>query len=130
VLWLHRSNRALRPVAFRHRRVIAAAEPELIAFHLMWPDYLFDSTDIRFQARELFDRSCGPARSHRNLHTAAGGKRIYVNPPDKLIVLSVHAKSQIQARDRTQLILPLRPGLAERHTQTTSGTEPRLCLPH
>jgi len=39
-----------------------------------------------------------------------------MNPPDKAIVLSVDEKSQIQALDRTQPILPLRPGLPERQT--------------
>jgi hypothetical protein len=41
---------------------------------------------------------------------------LYMNPPDKEIVLSVDEKSQIQALDRTQPILPLRPGLPERQT--------------
>jgi len=41
---------------------------------------------------------------------------LYINPPDKAIVLSVDEKSQIQALDRTQPILPLRPGLPERQT--------------
>ena len=41
---------------------------------------------------------------------------LYLNPPDKAIVLCVDEKSQIQALDRTQPILPLRPGLPERQT--------------
>ena len=41
---------------------------------------------------------------------------LYMNPPDQAIVLSVDEKSQIQALDRTQPILPLRPGLPERQT--------------
>lgn len=41
---------------------------------------------------------------------------LYMNPPEKAIVLSVDEKSQIQALDRTQPILPLRPGLPERQT--------------
>jgi transposase len=41
---------------------------------------------------------------------------LYLNPPDKAIVLSVDEKSQIQALDRTQPILPLRPELPERQT--------------
>lgn len=41
---------------------------------------------------------------------------LYLNPPDKAIVLSVDEKSQIQALDRTQPILPLRPGLPQRQT--------------
>lgn len=41
---------------------------------------------------------------------------LYMNPPDKAIVLSVDEKSQILGLDRTQPILPLRPGLPERQT--------------
>jgi transposase len=41
---------------------------------------------------------------------------LYLNPPDKAIVLSIDEKSQIQALDRTAPILPLRPGLPERAT--------------
>jgi hypothetical protein len=37
---------------------------------------------------------------------------LYMNPPDKVIVLSVDEKSQMQALDRTQPILPLQPRLA------------------
>jgi transposase len=41
---------------------------------------------------------------------------LYLNPPDKALIFSVDEKSQIQALDRTQPILPLRPGLPERQT--------------
>jgi transposase len=41
---------------------------------------------------------------------------LYLNPPDRAMVLCVDEKSQIQALDRTQPILPLRPGQAERRT--------------
>jgi transposase len=41
---------------------------------------------------------------------------LYMNPPDKALVLCVDEKSQIQALDRTQPILPMRPGQAERRT--------------
>ena len=41
---------------------------------------------------------------------------LYLNPPDKALVFSIDEKSQIQALDRTQPILPLRPGLPERQT--------------
>ena len=41
---------------------------------------------------------------------------LYLNPPDKALVFSVDEQSQIQALDRTQPILPLRPGLPERQT--------------
>ncbi|MDP9300128.1 MAG: IS630 family transposase [Actinomycetota bacterium] len=41
---------------------------------------------------------------------------LYLNPPEHAVVLCIDEKSQIQALDRTQPILPLRPGLAERRT--------------
>lgn len=41
---------------------------------------------------------------------------LYLNPPDNAIVLSVDEKTQIQALDRTQPMLPLRPGQIERRT--------------
>jgi transposase len=41
---------------------------------------------------------------------------LYLNPPDRALVLGVDEKSQIQALDRTAPILPLRPGLPERQT--------------
>lgn len=41
---------------------------------------------------------------------------LYLHPPDRALVLSVDEKSQIQALERTQPILPLRPGTAERRT--------------
>lgn len=41
---------------------------------------------------------------------------LYLNPPDKALILCADEKSQIQALDRSQPTLPLRPGQAERRT--------------
>lgn len=41
---------------------------------------------------------------------------LYMNPPERAIVLSVDEKSQVQALERSQPLLPLREGLAARHT--------------
>ena len=41
---------------------------------------------------------------------------LYLNPPDKSIVFCVDEKSQIQALERTQPLLPLRPGIPSRQT--------------
>src|SRR5213078_2342971 len=41
---------------------------------------------------------------------------LYMNPPDHALGLCVDEKSQIQALDRTQPLLPMRPGQAERRT--------------
>ena len=49
---------------------------------------------------------------------------LYLNPPDHALVLCVDEKSQIQALDRTQPLLPMRPGQAERrsHDYKRHGT--------
>lgn len=41
---------------------------------------------------------------------------LYLDPPERALVLCVDEKSQIQALDRTAPILPLRPGIPERQT--------------
>jgi transposase len=41
---------------------------------------------------------------------------LYLTPPERALVLCVDEKSQVQALDRTQPMLPLRPGQAERRT--------------
>jgi hypothetical protein len=41
---------------------------------------------------------------------------LYVNPPDRAMVLSVDEKSHVQALDRTRQILPLLRGVPERQT--------------
>jgi transposase len=41
---------------------------------------------------------------------------LYLDPPDNALVLCVDEKSQIQALDRTQPLLPMQPGQAERRT--------------
>src|SRR5213594_1255835 len=41
---------------------------------------------------------------------------LYMNPPDHAVVFCLDEKSQIQALDRTQPLLPMRPGQAERRT--------------
>ncbi|MGI0055709.1 MAG: IS630 family transposase [Thermoplasmata archaeon] len=41
---------------------------------------------------------------------------LYLHPPEHALVLSVDEKTGIQALNRTQTILPLRPGLPERQT--------------
>ena len=41
---------------------------------------------------------------------------LYLDPPERALVLCVDEKSQIQALDRTQPLLPIRPGQPERRT--------------
>ncbi len=49
---------------------------------------------------------------------------LYLNPPDRALVLCVDEKSQIQALERTSPLLPMRPGQAERraHDYLRHGT--------
>lgn len=49
---------------------------------------------------------------------------LYLNPPERAMVLCVDEKSQIQALDRSQPVLPMRPGYAERraHDYIRHGT--------
>src|SRR3984885_15645147 len=49
---------------------------------------------------------------------------LYMSPPENAIVLSVDEKSQVQALDRTQPVLPMTPGQVERgtHDYVRNGT--------
>ena len=61
--------------------------------------------------------------SWRRCATSSGS---YMAPPEHALVLCVDEKSQIQALDRTQPLLPMRPGQPERrsHDYTRHGTLP------
>ena len=49
---------------------------------------------------------------------------LYLDPPDRALVLCVDEESQIQALDRTAPLLPMRPGRIERRTHDTSAAAP------
>jgi hypothetical protein len=56
---------------------------------------------------------------------------LYLSPPERAIVLCVDEKSQVQALDRTQPLLPMRPGQAFRWTKTADdilASIQRFCL--
>ena len=69
---------------------------------------------------------------------------LYLNPPEKAVVVCVDEKSQIQALDRTAPILPIMPGVPEKQThdyvrngtttlfaalEVATGRVEQLCLP-
>ena len=55
---------------------------------------------------------------------------LYLNPPERAVVLCVDEKSQIQALDRTAPILPMLPGRARaRHPRLQALTAPRASTP-
>src|SRR4051812_38990860 len=62
--------------------------------------------------QETFKLSTDPLFVDK-IHDVVG---LYLNPPERAVVLCVDEKSQIQALDRTQPILPLLPGTPERAT--------------
>jgi hypothetical protein len=70
--------------------------------------------------RETFKFSTDPALEAK-VRDVVG---LYLDPPEKAIVLCIDEKSQIQALDRTAPMLPLRPGLPERatHDYKRNGT--------
>jgi hypothetical protein len=57
---------------------------------------------------------------------------LYVSPPERALVLCVDEKSQIQALDRSQPMLPMRPGQPARrsHDYTRHGTTSLLQADH
>ncbi len=68
--------------------------------------------DLKPHLVEHFRVSTDPAFEEK-LEDVVG---LYLNPPDNAIVLSIDEKSQVQALERSQPILPLRPGIPERQT--------------
>ena len=52
---------------------------------------------------------------------------LYLNPPDKVMVLCVDEKSQIQALDRTQPVLPMGLGYVEGVRRSWALSEPFCC---
>ena len=54
---------------------------------------------------------------------------LYLSPPNRALVLSVDEKSQIQALDREQPVLPMMPGIPERRTHSYVRHGRRRCSP-
>lgn len=52
---------------------------------------------------------------------------LYLSPPERAVVLCVDEKSQVQALDRSQPLLPMRPARPNGAPTTTSGTERHRC---
>ena len=56
------------------------------------------------------------SKDPRFAEKAADVVGLYLNPPARAVVISLDEKTQVQALDRTQPMLPMRPGQIERHT--------------
>ena len=55
---------------------------------------------------------------------------VYLTPPQNAVVLCVDEKSQIQALDRTQPGLPMKPGRCGTFTHDYKRNGTTTCLPH
>ena len=55
---------------------------------------------------------------------------LYMDPPERAVVLCVSKKTQIQALNRTAPVFPMLPGAPARAATITSVTAPPACMPH
>jgi transposase len=78
----------------------------------VWVARIWRKWGLQPWRRETFKFSTDPALVAK-VRDVVG---LYLNPPEKAVVLSIDEKSQIQALDRTAPILPMRPGLPEKAT--------------
>ena len=88
----------------------------LLARHLGISDYTVSTTWKKWGLQpwrvQTFKFSTDP-QLEAKIRDVVG---LYLNPPDKAIVLCVDEKSQVQALDRTAPVLPLRLGMPEKQT--------------
>src|SRR5579859_890772 len=68
--------------------------------------------DLKPHLQDSFKLSTGPFFVEKVVDVVG----LYHNPPEKAVVLCVDEKSQIQALDRSQPVLPMMPGMPERRT--------------
>ena len=73
---------------------------------------IWRDNDLNPWKRETFKFSTDPELDAK-VRDVVG---LYLNPPEKAVVVCVDEKTKIQALDRTAPILPLRPGLPEKVT--------------
>jgi len=73
---------------------------------------IWKSADLRPHRLKSFKISNDPDFAEKVIDIVG----LYMNPPDNALVLSVDEKTQIQALDRTQPMLQLKPGQIERRT--------------
>ena len=78
------------------------------------------SADLKPHRVGTFSRSTDPDFTAKLVDVVG----LYLNPPEHAVVLCVDEKTQVQALDRTQPLLPMRPGQIERrsHDYKHNGT--------
>jgi transposase len=98
------------PIAATHwstRSMAKASGLSVSSVHRIWQAFA-----LQPHRRETFKLSTDPLFVEK-VRDIVG---LYLDPPERALVLCVDEKSQIQALDRTQPLLPMRPGQVERHT--------------
>ena len=85
---------------------------EQLGISNVWVARIWRKWGLQPWRRETFKFSTDP-QLEAKVRDVVG---LYLNPPDKAVVLSIDEKVQIQALDRTAPILPMRPGLPEKAT--------------
>jgi transposase len=73
---------------------------------------IWEAADLKPHRIQTFKISNDPLFAEKVIDVVG----LYMNPPDNAIILSVDEKTQIQALDRTQPLLQLKPGQVERRT--------------
>ena len=106
------------PEGLTHRSAARLAKEVGMSETTVWR--IWQGAGLKPHRVETFKWSTDPALEAK-VHDVVG---LYLDPPDGAVVLSVDEKTQIQALDRTQPLLPMRPGQVERHTHdyTRHGT--------
>jgi transposase len=89
------------------RSMAAASGVSASTVHRIWRAF-----SLQPHRSETFKLSADP----QFVETVRDIVGLYLDPPERALVLCVDEKTQIQALDRTQPLLPLRPGQAERRT--------------
>jgi transposase len=73
---------------------------------------IWKKSGLKPHLQDSFKLSTGPFFVEKAVDVVG----LYHNPPEKAVVLCVDEKSQIQALDRSQPVLPMMPGMPERRT--------------
>lgn len=89
------------------RLMARASGPSVSTVHRIW-----NALSLAPHRSETFKLSTDPQFVEK-VRDIVG---LYLDPPERALVLCVDEKSQIQALDRTQPLLPMRPGQIERRT--------------
>ncbi len=97
------------------RRLAAATGISATTVHRIWRDHQLKPHQVR-----SFKFSRDPQLAEKVIDVVG----LYLNPPEGALVLCVDEKTQIQALDRTQPTLPMKPGKAARmtHDYKRNGT--------